>query len=78
MKIIYTKHAEEMLAFRRLGKELVKKCVENPSKILPAKEGRKVYLKDLGKNFLKVVVSEEERTTVIITAYWIAKEQVKM
>jgi hypothetical protein len=67
-----------MLVFRKLNKRLIRKCIKNPSRILPARAGRKIYLKDLGKNFLKLVVSEEGSNLVIITAYWLEKKRAKM
>jgi len=78
VKILYTKHAQEMIVFRKLNKRLIGKCVKNPTKVLPAKLGRKIYLKDFGKNFLKLVVSKEGSNLVIITAYWLEKKRAKM
>ena len=66
-----------MLAFRKLKKEFVEKCVKNPDEILPAREGKKAYLKNFGKNYLKVIVSEEGKDIVIVTPYWLAKKRVR-
>lgn len=77
MAIIYTKHAQEMLAFRKLKKELVEKCVKNPDQILPAREEKKAYFKNFGKNFLKLIISEEEKNIVVVTLYWLAKKRVR-
>ena len=41
------------------------------------KEGKKIYLKDFGKNYLKLVVSEELKDKVVITLHWLAKRRVK-
>ena len=75
MAIIYTKHAEEMLIFRKLKKVFLEKCVENPDEILPAREGKKTYLKNFGKNYLKLIVSEEGNDIIIVTLYWLAKRR---
>lgn len=77
MDIIYTKHAEEMIGFRKIKKKQVEDCIKNPDKILSVKEGKKAYLKDFGKNFLKIIVSEEDYAVIIITCYWIAKKRTK-
>ena len=77
MEIVYTKHASEMLALRKIRKTFVAKCVRKPDNILPAREGKKIYLKDFGTNYLKVVVAEEENSLVIITLHWLAKKRLK-
>lgn len=66
-----------MLSFRKIKKEFVEKCLENPDDKLPAKEGKKTYLKNFGKNYLKVIVSEEGEDIIVMTQYWIAKNRVK-
>lgn len=77
MKLIYTKHAEEMLVFRRIKKGQVRECTQNPDQIVPIREGKTAYLKDFGKNFLKLIVVEEGVNIIIITLYWIAKRRIK-
>jgi hypothetical protein len=77
MAIVYTKHAAEMLIFRKIKKEFVEKCIQNFDDIKPVREGKNAYLKDFGKNYLKVIVSEEGENIVVITLYWIAKGRVK-
>ncbi|OGD93081.1 hypothetical protein A2697_02115 [Candidatus Curtissbacteria bacterium RIFCSPHIGHO2_01_FULL_41_44] len=75
MAIIYTRHALEMLVLRKLKKELADKCAKNPDKILPAKEGKKMYLKNFGNNYLKLIISEEGKQLVVVTLYWLAKKR---
>ena len=77
MAIKYTKHAKEMLPFRGIDKKLADETANNPDKILPAKEGLKAYLKDFGKNYLMLVVSEEEEDKVVVTLHWFDKKRVK-
>ena len=78
MKIVFTKHAKDMLNLRGIKKTQVRKCLQKPDKILPAKFGKKAYLKDFGKNYLKVIVSEEMKNKAIVTLYWLDKKRVKM
>lgn len=77
MKIVYTKHAQEMLVFRNVTKRLVDQCVKSPNIIKSARENKLVYLKDCGVNYLKIVVSKEENRLIIITLHWLAKQRVK-
>ena len=78
MKIIYTKHAEEMLIFRQISKKIVQECVNNPDEILPAREGKKIYLKDFGKNYLKLVLAHQKDAFIVITTHWLAKKRAEV
>lgn len=77
MAIIYTKHAKEMLALRGIKLELADQCANDPDQILTTVEGYKIYLKDFGINYLKLVVSEERENKIIITVHWLDKRRVK-
>ncbi|MBI2086255.1 hypothetical protein HYT74_02855 [Candidatus Daviesbacteria bacterium] len=77
MAIIYTKHAKEMLVVRDINKQFADRCVAYPDKILIGDNGKKIYLKDFGVNYLKLVVSEEGKNKVIITVHWLDKKRVK-
>lgn len=77
MALIYSPHAKEMLKLRGIKQTLIKQCACSPDYILPTRENRKIYLKDLGTNFLKLILAEEGNDKIIITAYWIAKRRVK-
>ena len=77
MAIKYTKHALEMLPFRGIDKKLADKTADKPDKILPAKKGLKIYLKDFGKNYLLLVVAEEQGDKIVVTLHWLDKKRVK-
>ena len=77
MAIIYTKHAKEMLLHRGIKQKLANDNANNPDKILPGNNDKKIYLKDFGKNFLKLVVAEEGENKIIITVHWLAKKRVR-
>ena len=77
MKIKFTKHAREMLVFRRIKKEQVEATLENPDDRLIGKSGKDVLYKNFGKNYLKVVISKEKDEVIVITIHWIAKKRIK-
>ena len=77
MAIIFSRHAKEMLKQRQIKQTLVKQCVDNPDYIQLARENKKIYLKDFGNNFLKLIVAEENGNQIIITVYWVAKRRIK-
>lgn len=76
-RIVYTKHAEEMILKRNLKKVFVASCITKPNRIEQAKENKRSYIKDFGRNYLKVIASEEDNALVILTLYWIAKDRIK-
>lgn len=78
MNIVYTKHLLESIKLRNIDKKLVDTCIFNPDKILPGNNNKKIYLKDMGINYLKVIVAQEVNNFVIITAYWFAKTRLKV
>lgn len=65
-----------MLVVRKLNQAMIEACIQKPDEILPAKGTKKAYVKDFGKNYLKVIVSEEREAYIIITTYWFAKKRV--
>lgn len=75
--IKYTNHALENLVKRRITKDKVRKCLQAPDIETPGNKGKTIFLKDLGKNFLKVIAVKEKRGWIIITEYWIDKRRVK-
>lgn len=77
MAIIYTKHAKAMLVLRKIKKDQVAKCVAKPEIAKETKESKKVFLRNFGKNYLKLVVAEEGNDTIIVTLHWLAKNRVK-
>ncbi len=77
MAIIYTKHAKEMLLHRNIKQTLADECANNPDRVKLGENDRKIYLKNFGKNFLKLIVSEEGKNKVIITAHWLDKKRVR-
>lgn len=66
-----------MLILRAIKQKFADETANKPEQILSAREGRKIYLKDFGKNYLKLVVAEEGKNKVIITAHWLDKKKVK-
>jgi hypothetical protein len=73
----YTKHAKEMLILRAISKKLSDETVKNPDEITDTRDDKKIYLKNFGKNYLKLVVAEEAGNKVIITVHWLAKKRAK-
>ncbi|KKU17151.1 MAG: hypothetical protein UX25_C0015G0013 [Candidatus Woesebacteria bacterium GW2011_GWC2_45_9] len=76
-EIIYSKHALEMLSFRKIGKRDIKSCLRASDKVSLGRKGRKIYYKGIGKKVLKVVVAEN-KSIVVVTCHWIASDRIKL
>ncbi len=77
MKIKYTKHALEMLAFRGIKKDQVEATIKNPDDKEKGKNNKDIRYKNFGANYLKVVIVKEKDDVIVITNHWIAKKRVK-
>lgn len=75
--IKYTKHALDNLVKRRITKDKVEKCLENSDLKTSGTRGKDIFLKDFGKNFLKVVAIKEGEDIIVITEHWIDKKRIK-
>lgn len=76
-RIVFTKHAEEVLEVRHIDRKIVTSALMQPDRTSKAREGACAYLKDFGVNSMKVIVSEEKNALVVITCYWVAKHRTK-
>lgn len=64
-----------MLILRGIKKEMADETIANPDKTSSARDGKKIYLKDFGKNYLMLVVSEELDDEIVVTLHWLAKKR---
>ena len=69
MAIKYTKHAKEMFVLRGIKQSMADETVNSPDRIIPTREKKKIYLKDFGKNYLMLVVSEEMGDKIVVTLH---------
>lgn len=76
-EIVYTKHALEMLSFRKIRKSDIKSCLSASDKVSSGRKERNIYYKRIGKKVLKVVVAENNRI-VVVTCHWIASDRIKV
>lgn len=77
VKIKFTKHAREMLVFRKIKKEQVEATIKGSDYKSSGRSGKDVLYKNFGKIYLKVVVSKEKGHVLVITNHWIAKKRIK-
>lgn len=73
VKIVLTKHVLKRLKERNIKGIWSRQCARHPDFIFPVGDNKKAYLKDMGKNYLKVIIVEEGENLVVLTAHWFAK-----
>jgi len=66
-----------MLAFRKIKSKQVAETIKNPEFDSVGRNEKLVLYKNFGKNYLKVVISKENGSLLVITNHWIAKKRIK-
>ena len=69
MKIVYSDHARQNIAERRISKKDVEETILNPEKVIDSRKGRKIAQKVVGNLLLRVVYKETEKVYIIVTVY---------
>jgi hypothetical protein len=69
MKIIFSKHAEERLAERRIHKKLVMETLLSPDWYRPTFKGRILVRKKMGALTVEAIYMEDEDAMIVITCY---------
>jgi hypothetical protein len=68
---IYTTHAEESIAKRKLNKEIVEDVIKNPETTEVSRLGRRIAQRSVNNKLLRVVYVNEQSVYIVITAYYI-------
>ena len=69
--IIFTRHAIEKLAQRKIKKEFVLQTLERPDHIEISFGNRRLAFKRFAKLYLRVVFRKEGKNTIVITQHWV-------
>lgn len=77
MEFVYTAHAEENIAERKLSKTLIEGTVLYPERITVSRLGRRIAQKVIEGKLLRVVYEEKQSVYIIITAYYTYLERYK-
>ena len=72
--IIYTKHAEHRMAFRKISKKDVEAVIANPDRIVPGKR-TSIIQKVIKGKLLRVVYKMDNNAYIVITAYFTDKQR---
>jgi len=68
--LIFSEHALEKLAQRRIQRDLVERAAREPDHIFPSYGGRQIAYKKFGQKYLKVVFIKQGIDMVIVTQHW--------
>lgn len=71
-EIIFSDHALRQLSERRISKELVKRTVQSPAKLIVREESFEAYRR-FGKLWLKAVFVRVEGRVIIVTQHFVKK-----
>lgn len=75
--ITYTLHAKQQMELRSISEKQVEVTIRSPDYTESSRENKEIYYKDFKKNYLKVVLVEEDYSFTVITTYWIKPTKIK-
>ncbi|WP_405001296.1 DUF4258 domain-containing protein [Geochorda subterranea] len=71
--LLFTKHALDVMAERRIGEELIAETVTSPDRVERRPDGTTHYIRafrQCGSRFLRVVTVEGERHLKVVTVFF--------
>lgn len=75
MDIIYTDYAEDTIKDRALNKKIIEDALLKPDEVLEGRKARKIAHKIIKDKLLRVVYEIEEKTYIVVTAYYTKPER---
>lgn len=72
---VYTQHAKLRLQQRKINNAEIESAVLSPNEILPSFGNCRIARKRIEAETLEVVFKSKNEDIVIITAYWLQKEE---
>lgn len=75
MVIIFSDHAKRQGIERKIAKKYILDTVKNPQKKIKSFRNRQLLQKQFGGKILEVVTAKEDKDLIIITEYWLEKEE---
>lgn len=70
MHLIYTAHAKERIALRKIREEWIEKAIAEPDKLIDAHDGRMQAIKKVNGDKISVIYKKDKGFVVVITIYW--------
>lgn len=70
MDIVYTRHAEEKIAERKISRAIIEHSLKNPDTVLEAAFGKQIAHKLIRNKLLRIVYTQRSEKYTVITAYF--------
>lgn len=77
MKIVFSKHALEQNLIRKIPEKSIIETVTKPETTVVSFRGRLLRQKVYNDKILEVVTTIERDSVIIVTQYWLKKEEVQ-
>ena len=75
MKIVFSDHAKKQGIERKIPRKYIVETVKNPQNKLESYRNRQLSQKQFGGKILEVVTMIEEDITIVVTQYYLEKEE---
>lgn len=76
MKIIFSDHANKQRVERKIPKKYILETVKNPQNKLKSYRNRQLLQRSFNGKILEVVIVIEEDIAIVVTQYWLEREQI--
>ena len=73
--IIFSDHAKARLKQRHIPKQFILEAMTQPDTKKAGSRSRRLYRRRYGDKILEVVATQENSNIIIITQYWLDKEE---
>lgn len=70
MHFIYTVHAKDRMALRKISEDEIEKAITKPDRLIDVRDGKRQAIKKVNGDKISVIYKEEEDSIVVITVYW--------
>ena len=75
MDVVYTNHAEERLAERKIPKAVIENTLKNPDSVVAGTFGKKIAQKLIRNKLLRIIYEDTGDKYLVITAYYAEPER---
>lgn len=75
MKIVFSDHAKKQRIERKIPIKNVLETIKNPQNKFNSFRNRQLFQRKFGDKILEVVTAPEEKTTIIVTQYYLVGEE---
>ena len=75
VKIVFSDHSQKQNLIRKIPRKCILEAIKNPQKRIESFKNRQLLQKTYDGKILEVVTIAEDDSLIVITQYWLEKEE---